>query len=37
MGRTFSFIGAGLLFLFGLCLVGYGALALLGSTRPDIG
>jgi hypothetical protein len=35
MGRTFAFIGAGLLFLFGLCLVGYGALALLGSTDPS--
>ena len=37
MGRTFSFIGAGLLFLFGLCLVGYGALALIGSTNPATG
>ena len=37
MGRTFAFIGAGLLFLFGLCLVGYGALALLGSTNPSTG
>jgi len=37
MGRTFAFIGAGLLFLFGLCLVGYGALALLGSTDPSGG
>jgi len=37
MGRTLSFIGAGLLFLFGLCLVGYGALALIGSTNPASG
>jgi hypothetical protein len=37
MGRTFSFIGAGLLFLFGLCLVAYGALALIGSTDPTSG
>jgi hypothetical protein len=37
MGRTVSFIGAGLLFLFGLCLVGYGALALIGSTNPASG
>ena len=37
MGRTVSFIGAGLLFLFGLCLVGYGALALIGSTDPASG
>jgi hypothetical protein len=37
MGRTFSFIGAGLLFLFGLCLVGYGALALIGSTNTTSG
>ena len=34
MGRTLSFIGAGILFLVGLCLVGYGALALIGSTNP---
>ena len=37
MGRTLAYIGAGLLFLFGLCLVGYGALALLGSTDPNSG
>jgi len=37
MGRTFAYIGAGLLFLFGLCLVAYGALALLGSTNPSTG
>lgn len=35
MGKTLSYIGAGLLFLFGLCLVAYGALALLGSTNPS--
>ena len=37
MGRTLAFIGAGLLFLFGLCLIGYGALALIGSTNPTAG
>lgn len=37
MGRTLSFIGAGILFLVGLCLVGYGALALIGSTNPAAG
>jgi hypothetical protein len=30
MGRTLSFIGAAVLFLVGLCFVGYGALALVG-------
>jgi hypothetical protein len=34
MGRTLSFIGAAVLFLVGLCFVGYGALALVGSTDP---
>ena len=34
MGRTLSFIGAGILFLIGLCLVGFGGLAFIGSTDP---
>jgi hypothetical protein len=37
MGRTFSFIGAAVLFIVGLCFVGYGALALIGSTDPTQG
>jgi hypothetical protein len=37
MGRTLSYIGAGILFLVGLCLLGYGALALIGSTNPASG
>lgn len=32
MSRTFAFIGAGILFLVSLCFLGYGALALIGST-----
>jgi hypothetical protein len=32
MGRTLSYIGAGILFLIALCFLGYGALALVGST-----
>jgi len=32
MGKTFAFIGAGLLFLVSLCFLGYAALALIGST-----
>jgi hypothetical protein len=32
--KNFLYIGAGILFLIGLCLVGYGALALIGSTDP---
>ncbi len=32
MGRTVSFIGAGVLFLIGLCLLGYGILNVIGST-----
>ncbi|MCG2788126.1 MAG: hypothetical protein L6461_23815 [Anaerolineae bacterium] len=35
MGRTFSFIGAGILFLISLCFLGYGALALIGSTSAS--
>ncbi len=34
MGRTFLYAGAGILFLVGLCLVGYGALNVIGSTAP---
>jgi hypothetical protein len=34
MGRTFSFIGAGILFLIGLCLLAFGALAFIGATDP---
>lgn len=34
MGRTLSYIGAGLLFLFGLCVVIYGVILLIGSTDP---
>lgn len=32
MGKTVAFIGAGVLFLIGLCLLGYGALNIIGST-----
>lgn len=32
MGKTFAFIGAGVLFLVGLCLLGYGVLNVIGST-----
>jgi len=32
MGKTFAFVGAGVLFLIGLCLLGYGALNVIGST-----
>lgn len=32
MGKTFAFIGAGILFLVGLCLLGYGVLNVIGST-----
>ncbi len=35
MGRTFAFIGAGILLLVGLCLVGYAALAFIGSTSAQ--
>lgn len=35
MGKTFSFIGAGVLFLLSLCFLGYGALALIGSTSSS--
>ena len=32
MGKTFLYIGAGILFLIGLCLLGYGVLNVVGST-----
>ena len=32
MGKTFLYIGAGVLFLIGLCLLGYGVLNVIGST-----
>lgn len=35
MGRTFAFVGAGVLFLVGLCLLGYGALNVIGSTSAQ--
>jgi hypothetical protein len=34
MGKTLLYIGAGILFLIGLGLVGYGALSVIGSTAP---
>jgi hypothetical protein len=34
MGKTLLYIGAGILFLIGLCLLGYGALSVIGSTAP---
>jgi hypothetical protein len=37
MGRTISYIGAGLLFLFGLCVVIYALMLLIGSTDPANG
>jgi len=33
--KTFLYIGAGVLFLIGLCLVGYGALNVIGSTASQ--
>lgn len=35
MGRTVLYIGAGVLFLIGLCFVGYGALNVIGSTSAQ--
>jgi hypothetical protein len=35
MGRTLLYIGAGILFLIGLCLVGYGGLSVVGSTSAQ--
>jgi len=33
--KTFLYIGAGILFLIGLCLVGYGVLSVIGSTSAQ--
>lgn len=35
MGRTMFYVGAGILFLMGLCLVGYGVLSVVGSTSAQ--
>ena len=35
MGRTLLYIGAGVLFLIGLCLLGYGGLSVIGSTSQQ--
>jgi hypothetical protein len=35
MGKTLLYIGAGILFLIGLCLLGYGALSVIGSTSAS--
>ena len=35
MGKTFLYIGAGVLFLIGLCLLAYGALSVIGSTSAQ--
>ena len=35
MSKTLLYIGAGILFLLGLCLVGYGVLSVIGSTSPQ--
>jgi hypothetical protein len=35
MSKTLLYIGAGILFLIGLCLVGYGALNVIGSTSAQ--
>ena len=35
MGRTLMYIGAGILFFMGACLVGYGALSVIGSTSAQ--
>ncbi len=35
MGKTLLYIGAGILFLIGLCLLGYGALSVIGSTSSQ--
>jgi len=35
MGRTFMYVSAGMLFLLALCLIGYGALSIIGSTAPS--
>lgn len=35
MSKTLLYIGAGILFLIGLCLVGYGVLSVIGSTSSS--
>jgi hypothetical protein len=35
MGRTLLYVGAAILFLMGLCLVGYGGLSVVGSTSAQ--
>ena len=35
MSKTLLYIGAGILFLIGLCLVGYGILSVIGSTSAQ--
>jgi hypothetical protein len=35
MSKTLLYIGAGILFLIGLCLVGYGILSVIGSTSAE--
>jgi hypothetical protein len=35
MNKPFLYIGAGILFLIGLCLVGYGVLSVIGSTSSS--
>jgi hypothetical protein len=34
-GKSFLYIGAGILFVIGLCLVGYGVLSVIGSTSGN--
>lgn len=35
MGKTFLYIGAGVLFVIGLCLLSFGGITLYGSTAPN--
>ncbi|HUI88341.1 MAG TPA: hypothetical protein VLX61_06405 [Anaerolineales bacterium] len=35
MGKTLLYVGAGILFLIGLCLLGYGVLSVIGSTSAN--
>ncbi len=37
MGKTFLYIASGVLFLIGLCLLGYGGLSIIGSTSSSGG
>ncbi len=37
MGKTFLYIASGILFLIGLCLLGYGGLSIIGSTSSSGG